>query len=65
MEAQSRPPDPEDSSGRPKLSPRAIIVAAVVVIVLGGQMAFGVWLLWTKWHEPAQQPPRPEIRSVK
>ncbi len=34
------------------MSPKAIVVALVVVLVLGGQVAFGIHLLWTKWHEP-------------
>jgi hypothetical protein len=65
MDPQHLPPDPEDLSGRPKMSRKAIVVALVVVLVLGGQMAFGVRLLWKKWHEPPPPAVRPETRAVR
>lgn len=56
----NQPPEPTEPSGRPKMSRKAIVVAWVVVVVLGGQMAFGVWLLWSKWHEGPARVTHPE-----
>ncbi|MCF7675469.1 MAG: hypothetical protein K9N23_20815 [Akkermansiaceae bacterium] len=43
-----------------------VMVTLLVVVVLVGQMIFGIHLLWRKWHEvPAKGKPQGTVEKIQ